>query len=104
MKENKCEEYSPVCESTPDTPILCPDNTCKKSIAECGTTADKCKDGEIPCKNGGCSKNGKCLNSINCEEEKSFRCANSQCVSDPSECPVTLMCDADKVKIINNKN
>ena len=50
------------------------------------------------CKNGACKpKDQPCDNLLACPETEPFRCINSECVSDPSKCVVTLFCDADKV-------
>ena len=93
LVNNTCTEHSGACPE--DAPYLCHNGQCSTSNL-CEDQTGTCT--RTKCKNGQCVDNkSECINLFNCPEKTPFLCSNSQCVSVPSQCPVSLFCDADKV-------
>jgi hypothetical protein len=109
--KNKCFSVNPSCSI--DSPVLCPDGTCKGEFSQCKSVGCESKD-MIQCPNKLCVNKEKylvsCKNEIGCPLIKPHRCYDGSCVQKLENCPTLVQCPPSKpflcadYKCVQNKS
>jgi hypothetical protein len=96
-EKNKCFSVNPSCSI--ESPILCPDGTCKAEYSLCKSVGCESKD-MIQCPNKICVNKEKylvsCMNEIGCPLIKPHRCYDGTCVQKLEDCPISVKCPPSK--------
>eukprot|EP00743_Colponemidia_sp_Colp-15_P001430 GILK01001568.1.p1 GENE.GILK01001568.1~~GILK01001568.1.p1 ORF type:complete len:2272 (-),score=262.19 GILK01001568.1:150-6527(-) len=84
-------------ECSAEYPVLCPDNRCRASIADCPSTP-VCPPGRVLCADLTCVEhNSSCSAIPQCPPTKPLRCDDQSCAVSIADCPTRLSCGAGMV-------